>query len=85
MIKKKTRKINIDEEEYKMPHIAITMIPGRDRETKKELALKVQTFICRELNLEPEFVSVSIEDVPKEDWAEHMKNFSEDIIYTDHH
>lgn len=68
-----------------MPHIAITMIPGRDRETKKELALKVQAFICGELNVSAEIVSVSIEDVAKEDWTEHMKNFPEDIIYTDNH
>ena len=68
-----------------MPHIAITMIPGRDRETKKELALKVQAFICGELNVNAEIVSVSIEDVAKEDWTEHMKNFPEDIIYTDNH
>ena len=68
-----------------MPHIAITMIPGRDRETKRELALKIQAFICGELNLKSEFVSVSIEDVPKEDWAKHMTNFPEDIIYTDNH
>lgn len=68
-----------------MPHIAITMIPGRDRETKKSLALKVQEFICEELNLDSEFVSVSIEDVPGEAWTEHMKNFPEDIIYTGNH
>ena len=66
-----------------MPHIAITMIPGRDREAKQRLALKVQEFICGELNLDSAFVSVSVEDVPKDAWAEHMKNFSEDIIYTD--
>lgn len=66
-----------------MPHIAITMIPGRDRETKKAFALKVQEFVCEELKLEPEFVSVSIEDIPKEAWNEHMKNFSKDVLFTD--
>lgn len=68
-----------------MPHIAITMIPGRDQEAKKVLALKVQEFICGELNLSREFVSVSIEDVPKEAWTEHIKKFPGDIIYTNEH
>lgn len=51
-----------------IPHIDITMIPGRDDETKKEIALKVQRFLSEELNIDKKFVSVSIEDIPKEDW-----------------
>lgn len=49
-----------------MPHIDITMIPGRDDEAKKEIALKVQRFLSEELNIDEKFVSVSIEDIPKE-------------------
>ena len=47
-----------------MPHIAITMIPGRDEATKRTLAQKAQEFMVKELGVEPKFVSVSIQDVP---------------------
>lgn len=66
-----------------MPHIAISMIPGRNHEVKRELALKVQDFICNELKLDKTVVSVSIEDVPKEQWEDHMKRFSQETIFTD--
>ena len=33
-----------------MPHIAITMILGRDDETKRALALQTQAFPVRELS-----------------------------------
>lgn len=55
-----------------MPHIDITMIPGRDDTAKKEFAVKVQHFIAEELKIEDQYVSVSIEDVPKEQWEQHM-------------
>ena len=32
-----------------MPHIDITMIPGRDDTAKKELAVKIQRFVADEL------------------------------------
>ena len=34
-----------------MPHVDITMIPGRDEIAKKEMALKVQTFLAEELGM----------------------------------
>lgn len=64
-----------------MPHVAITMIPGRDDETKRALALKTQTFLVQELGINPKFVSVSIRDIPIEDWAKSMEEFPEDILY----
>ena len=64
-----------------MPHIAITMIPGRDDETKQALALKTQAFLVGELGIDPKFVSVSIQDIPKEEWAEFMKQFSDEIMF----
>jgi 4-oxalocrotonate tautomerase len=50
-----------------MPHIDITMIPGRDDTAKKEIAVKVQQFLAEELNIDEKFISVSIEDVAKEE------------------
>lgn len=35
-----------------MPHIDITMIPGRDDTAKKEIAVKVQQFLAKELNID---------------------------------
>lgn len=67
-----------------MPHIAISMYPGRDQEVKKKLALSVQEFVSKELNLDKSVVSVSVEDVPKEQWADHMKEIPEETIFTDY-
>lgn len=66
-----------------MPHIAISMFPGRSREVKKELAVNVQEFICKELELDKSVVSVSVEDVPKDRWKEHMEQFSKETIFTE--
>lgn len=66
-----------------MPHIAISMYPGRDQEVKKKLALSVQEFVSKELNLDKSVVSVSVEDVPKEQWVDHMKGIPEETIFTD--
>lgn len=64
-----------------MPHIAITMIPGRDKETKQVLAEKIQAFIASELGIEYKFVSVSIQDIPLESWGKNMEQFPEDILF----
>ena len=64
-----------------MPHVAVTMIPGRDDETKQALALKTQAFLVQELGIDPKFVSVSIQDIAKEDWAESMEQFSDEIMF----
>ena len=64
-----------------MPHIAITMIPGRDEEAKRALAQKMQDFMVKELGIDAKFVSVSVQDIPAEDWAKSMKQFPDDILY----
>lgn len=64
-----------------MPHIAVTMIPGRDSATKKKLAEKLHRFLANELAIDPGVVSVSIQDIPMQDWSESMKKFSEDIMF----
>lgn len=53
-----------------MPHIAIKMYPGRDEETKKRLAQAILETASKELNRGKEHFSVSIEDVPQENWKE---------------
>lgn len=64
-----------------MPHVDITMIPGRDDTAKKEIALKVQAFLAKELEIDDKFVSVSIEDVPKEGWENHMQGMKDKIRF----
>ena len=64
-----------------MPHVAITMIPGRNDEQKKEIAQKVQAFLAEELKLDAKYVSVSVEDIPVADWSGSMEKFSDDILY----
>lgn len=64
-----------------MPHVDITMIPGRDDSVKKQLALKVQDFLAKELDVDKSIVSVSIEDVPKDEWNSHMEGMSDKIRF----
>lgn len=66
-----------------MPHIDITMIPGRDDTAKKEIAVKVQQFLANELNIEEKFVSVSIEDVAKEEWSTHMERLKDKKMFVE--
>ena len=64
-----------------MPHVAITMIPGRDEDTKRALAQKTQEFLVKELGIESKFVSVSVQDIPVENWQKSMEQFTDDILY----
>lgn len=64
-----------------MPHIAITMHPGRNDEVKTELAQKIQAFVADELKIDDKVVSVSIKDIPKADWAESISKIPDDIFF----
>lgn len=66
-----------------MPHVSISMFPGRSREVKADLAVKVQEFLSQELALDKKVVSVSIEDIPMEDWARSMERFPADTMYVE--
>lgn len=63
-----------------MPHIAVFMYPGRDHRTKQLLAQKVQTFLADALSIGKEIVSVSVEDVPREDWETAMHRIPADTM-----
>lgn len=64
-----------------MPHIAVFMYPGRDDKTKQELSQKLQVFLADELNIGKEVVSVSIEDVPRDDWEAAMRKIPADTLF----
>lgn len=66
-----------------MPHIAITMVPGRTEETKKDLAIKVRDLITRELEVNENIISVSIEDVPLENCDKSMERIPRNTMYID--
>jgi len=55
-----------------MPHITIQMYPGRDEQTKKRLADAVLDAASKSLAREKEHFSVSIVDVPKDEWKENV-------------
>lgn len=64
-----------------MPHIAVTMYPGRDEEIKSRFAEKLTAFVAEELGVSPSVVSVSVEDIEKKDWEKHLASFDEEIMY----
>lgn len=65
---------------HAMPHIAVTMLPGRTPEQKRSLARKLQQVLSRELELENMQVSVSVEDLPFEGWGEFLNDLPQESI-----
>lgn len=63
-----------------MPHIAVTMLPGRNRETKQILAEKLCNTLIDTLGVDAKFVSVSIEDVEMKEWDNSMKRIPAETI-----
>lgn len=64
-----------------MPHIAITMFPGRDEDTKQKLAHAMQDALSKELGISKEVISVSVEDIPKDEWENSMKKIPGDAMF----
>lgn len=64
-----------------MSHIAITMLPGRSKETKKLLAERIRELLSKELYINEEMITVSIEDVPIENWNNSLDRISPDTMY----
>ena len=62
-----------------MPHIAITMFPGRDDKTKEALAGKMKETLVKELGVSESVVSV--QDVRKEDWDAEMQKIPEEAMF----
>ena len=64
-----------------MPHIAITMFPGRDDKTKEALAGKMKETLVKELGVSESVVSVSVQDVRKEGWDAGMQKIPEEAMF----
>lgn len=56
-----------------MPHISISMHPGRDTETKRDIAEKMKQQYVETFGVDDTAVSVSIVEIPAEDFAETIK------------
>ncbi|WP_199244276.1 tautomerase family protein [Pseudodesulfovibrio cashew] len=56
--------------EKTMPHISVKLWPGRSEEDKKRLAEAIAEDVVRITGCSESSVSVSIEDVPSEEWKE---------------
>lgn len=63
-----------------MPHIAVSMLPGRNREVKQELAERLRDTLMEALGVDEKFISVSVEDVELNDWDDSMKRFPKENI-----
>ncbi|MCQ2584934.1 MAG: tautomerase family protein [Treponema sp.] len=53
-----------------MPHITVQMYPGRSDELKAKLAKVLAETASKELERGIEHFSVSIEDVPQDEWTD---------------
>src|SRR6267378_3870249 len=61
-----------------MPHIIVKLWPGKSEQQKTRLAEEIVKDVMSVLNYGEESVSVAIEEVPAQDWAE--KVYEPDIV-----
>jgi 4-oxalocrotonate tautomerase len=61
-----------------MPHVIVKLWPGKSEEQKNRLAERITKDVMAVLNYGEESVSVAIEEVKPEDWAE--KVYKPDIL-----
>lgn len=64
-----------------MPHITIQMVPGHSYDEKEEMAYGVQQFLSRTYQIDEQMISVSIEEVPKEEWAHMMSDVPDETLF----
>ena len=51
-----------------MPHIQVSLYPGRDDELKNKMAKELKNAMAEKIGIPEEAISVSIEDVEPEDF-----------------
>jgi len=61
-----------------MPHVIVKLWPGKSEQQKKELAERITEDVMRVLHYGEESVSVAMEEVAPEDWAEQV--YRPDIV-----
>ncbi len=53
-----------------MPHVVVKLVPGKSEEQKSRLAAAIVKDVMATLGYDEDAVSVAIEEVTREDWAE---------------
>ncbi|HEU5379845.1 MAG TPA: tautomerase family protein [Ktedonobacteraceae bacterium] len=61
-----------------MPHVIVKLWPGKSEEQKTRLAEAVTQDVMRILNYGEESVSVALEEIKPQDWAEQV--YTPDIV-----
>ena len=61
-----------------MPHVIVKLYPGRSEQQKRRLAEEIVKNVVAIANCGEESVSVAIEEIKSEDWAERV--FRPDIL-----
>ena len=61
-----------------MPHVIVKLWPGKSEQQKRRLTEAIVKDVMKVLKYGEESVSVAIEEVPAEDWAE--KVYERDIV-----
>jgi len=61
-----------------MPHVIVKLWPGKSEQQKKQLAEAITKDVMEVLHYGAESVSVAIEEVKSQDWAE--KVYKPDIV-----
>lgn len=61
-----------------MPHIIVKLYPGRGEEQKINIVESITAAVSENLNIDKSTISVAIEEVPAENWAEEV--YKKDII-----
>jgi 4-oxalocrotonate tautomerase len=67
-----------NEKEEHMPHVIVKLWPGKSEEQKTRLAEEITQDVMRVLNYGEESVSVAIEEIEPQDWAEEV--YKPDIV-----
>jgi 4-oxalocrotonate tautomerase len=55
-----------------MPHVIVKLWPGRSEQQKQELAARIAEDVTSVLGYGPDSVSVAMQEVTAEDWAEQV-------------
>lgn len=68
-----------------MPHVIVKLWPGRSEDQKNALAQKIVESMKETMAVEDKSISVSFEEIPREDWTEQVYKpdimAKEDLLY----
>ena len=67
-----------------MPHIQVSLYPGRDDELKRKMAKELKNTVVEKIGIPIEAISVSIEDIEPDDFEptiqDRLKNEKNELI-----